>query len=66
MRVVEARAAAHKRRTTGIDLVAAYSQIPMGGDCPYYIIVPQLLYQIMTSDDNVKYAGFKQPVRRAL
>ena len=53
VRVVEARAAAHKRRTTGIDLVAAYTQIPMGGDRPYYIIVPQLVFQIMTADDNV-------------
>ena len=66
VRVVVARAAAHNRRTTGIDLVAAYTQIPMGGDRPYYIIVPQLVYQIMSTNDNVKYAGFKEPLRGAL
>ena len=31
---VEARAAAYKRKTTGIDLISAYSQIPMGGARP--------------------------------
>ena len=66
VRVVEARAAAHQRRTTGIDLVAAYTQIPMGGDRPYYIILPQVVYQVMDEADLAKYQGFKLPVRRAL
>ena len=66
VRVVEARAAAHGRRTSGIDLVAAYTQIPMGGDRPYYIILPQVVFQVMEEKDAAKYKGFKQPVRRAL
>jgi hypothetical protein len=66
VRVVEARAAAHRRKTSGIDLVAAYTQIPMGGDRPYYVILPQVAFQIMEEKDAVKYKGFRQPVRRAL
>ena len=65
-RVVEARAAAHRRQTTGIDLTAAYTQIPMGGTRHYYIILPQIAYQVMNEEQAKRYSGFKQPVRRTL
>ena len=66
VRVVEARAAAHRRQTTGIDLTAAYTQIPMGGTRHYYIILPQIAYQVMNEAQAKRYSGFKQPVRRTL
>ena len=66
VRVVEARAAAHKRRTTGIDLVAAYTQIPMGGKRPYYIIMPQVVHQIISREENAKYLTVRTPVRKIL
>lgn len=66
VRLVEARAAAHGRRSCGIDLIAAYTQIPMGGDKPYYIILPQVVYQVMSKAQAAQYEGFKKPVRKAL
>jgi hypothetical protein len=65
VRVVEARAAAHKRRTTGIDLVAAYTQIPMGGKRPYYIIMPQVVHQIISEVGCCCWlgAGFRRSLR---
>eukprot|EP00972_Heterocapsa_arctica_P103272 15217832-Heterocapsa_arctica.AAC.1 len=61
VRVVEARAAAHRRRTTGIDLTAAYTQIPMGGSRFYYVLLPQVVYQVMNEADALRYRGFKMP-----
>ena len=65
-RVAEARAAAHRRRTTGIDVTAAYTQIPMGGSRYYCILLPQVAYQVMDEADALRYRGFKMPVRRTL
>jgi len=39
-RYVEARAAAHKRRSQGLDLVAASTQVLLCGDVPWYLIMP--------------------------
>ncbi len=41
-------------------------KIPVGDDRPYYVIVPQVVYQVMMEAEHTKYKGFKQPVRRAL
>ncbi len=65
VRVVEARSAPHKRRTTGIDLVAVYAQIPVGGKRPYYIIMPQVVHQIMSREENEKYLAVRTPCERS-
>ena len=65
VRIVEARAAVHKRRASGVDLIAAHTQVPMGCDRPCYAILPQVVHQVTEDKDHAKYIHLKWPVRRA-
>jgi hypothetical protein len=55
VRIVQARASAHRRRSEGIDLVAAYTQVKLGGNIPHFMIIPQVV--VDTLDPAGKASG---------
>ena len=46
-------------------MVAAYTQVPMGGDSEYYVVLPQIVYQVMDDCQAATFKGLRLPVRRA-
>ncbi len=62
VRVVQARATAHRRRTEGIDLVAAYSQVKLGGDVKYYMSIPKDVVSILDSEVKTIFQAMTMPV----
>eukprot|EP00974_Lingulodinium_polyedra_P075593 7325114-Lingulodinium_polyedra.AAC.1 len=64
VRVVEARAVAHKRSPESIDLVQAYTQIELGGDIVYYLIVPREVIRLLPRPLRRLFEILKAPVVR--
>ena len=61
-RIVPARMAAYGRVTEGIDLIAAYPQMVLGGNMKHYIIIPDCLKQVMLPEERVLFDKLRRPV----
>ena len=62
VRVVQARAAAHRRKTEGIDLVAAYTQVRLGGEVRYFMIIPKNVVSALDPEARAIYEAMSMPV----
>ena len=59
-RVVPARAAAYGRVTEGIDLIAAFPQVVLGGSFKHHIIIPDCLKQVMHPEERERESIVRQ------
>ena len=62
VRVVQARVTAHRRKTEGIDLVAAYTQVRLGGDIRYFMIIPKNVVSVLDPEVRAAYEAMGMPV----
>jgi hypothetical protein len=62
VRVVQVRATAHRRKTEGVDLVAAYMQVELGGDIPCYVVTPKEVVNISDAEVKAVFQSMTMPV----
>ena len=58
-RIVPARAAAYGRVTESIYLIAAYSQVMLGGDIKHDMIIPECLRRVMPPEEKAKFGKLR-------
>ena len=65
IRAIEARAAAHRRCPTNLDLIPAYSQVVVGDDKDVFIMTPEEVVQILPTSWWDKFAAKRRLVMKA-
>ena len=49
-RFVHARATAHQRESENIDLIQAYGQVPLCGDIPFFLVIPEWIVKFLPAE----------------
>ena len=61
-RIVPTRAAAYRRVTESIDLIAAYPQVVLAGNIKHYIVIPVCLRRVMAPEERAMFDKLRRPV----
>ena len=55
-RFVHARATAHQRESESIDLIQAYGQVPLCGDIPFYLVIPEWIVMLLPAEMKKRFS----------